>query len=139
MSGGSAGSERSKPGEVEKLPKFVLKGNGSIMNTDIESQLRDFLAKNILFEPQYTLPNDSSFLAQGIIDSLGFVELVDFIRRQFGFEVPMRDIVPANFDSISRLADYIRRRLKEEESGKQNVLLGTALSLQAERSAVRPD
>ena len=97
------------------------------MNTDIESQLRDYLAKNILFEPEYALPDDSSFIAQGTIDSLGFVELVDFVRRQFGFEVPLADVVPANFDSISRLAAYIRRRLAEEKSGSQVELMAGVL------------
>lgn len=95
------------------------------MKTSIESQLHDFLAKNILFvEEGDTLPDDASFLAEGIVDSLGVTELVEYVRRQFGFEVPLRDIVPANFDSISKLAGYIRRRLGEETSRNPEVPVG---------------
>ena len=84
------------------------------MNTPIEAQLRDFLAKNILFEEGCgDLTDDASLIAEGVIDSIGITELVEFIHRQFGFEVPMRDVVPANLDSIARLAGYVRRRLAE--------------------------
>lgn len=84
------------------------------MNTQIEAQLRDFLAKNILFEEGCgDLTNDASLIAEGVIDSIGITELVEFIHGQFGFEVTMRDVVPANFDSIARIAGYVRRRLAE--------------------------
>jgi acyl carrier protein len=95
------------------------------MNTEINSQLRDFLAKNILFtEDGGALADDASFLAGGVIDSLGVMELVEYVRRQFGFEVPTSDIVPANFDSIARLSTYIRRRLAEQASASARMCLG---------------
>lgn len=88
------------------------------MTTAIEAQLRGFLAENILFlEDADAVADDASFIAEGLIDSIGITELVEFIRRQFGIEVPLADIVPANFDSISRLAGYVRRRLAEGASG----------------------
>ncbi len=101
------------------------------MKTSIESQLHDFLAKNILFvEEGDTLPDDASFLAEGVVDSLGVTELVEYVRRQFGFEVPLRDIVPANFDSIAKLAGYIRRRLAEGASQSPEVPVGAGLGFE---------
>ncbi len=88
----------------------------TIMNNDIELKIREFLVKNILFvEVGYALADDASFLADGVIDSLGIIELADYIRREFGLQVPLRDIVPANFDSISGLAAYVRRQLAEAQ------------------------
>jgi acyl carrier protein len=93
------------------------------MNPQIESQLRDFLAKNILFEEGCgDLTDDASLIAEGVIDSIGITELVEFIHGQFGFEVPMRDVVPANFDSIRQLAGYVRRRLAEGTSHSPQAL-----------------
>lgn len=84
------------------------------MNTEIESQVRDFLVRNILFvEEDGGLADDTSFIAAGVIDSIGIAELVEFVQRQFGLDVPLSDIVPANFDSITRLANYVRRRQGE--------------------------
>jgi acyl carrier protein len=101
------------------------------MNTKIESQLRDFLAENILFlEGGGDLADDTSFMAKGVLDSLGITELVEFIHLQFGFEVPLRDIVPSNFDSIALLADYVRRRQAEGSSTRPEELVGAEIRLE---------
>ena len=48
---------------------------------------------------------------EGIIDSLGVVELVEFVQSRFGVRVDQQEVVPDNFDSVSRLAAYVRRKL----------------------------
>jgi acyl carrier protein len=86
------------------------------MPPEIESELRSFIFKNILFlDDGYALADHTSFVAEGVIDSIGVTELAEFIRTQFGFDVPLRDITPANFDSIGGLASYVRRRLAERQ------------------------
>ncbi len=97
----------------------------TVMNTEIESLLRNFLAKNILFiEEGDALTDDASFIGEGLIDSIGITELVEYIRQQFGLEIPLGDIVPANFDSITRLANYIRRRMAEGKQESREVVVG---------------
>jgi acyl carrier protein len=54
--------------------------------------------------------DDDSFLENGIIDSTGILELIGFIEEEFGIEVRDEDLVPDNFDSISRLCRYIAAR-----------------------------
>ena len=84
------------------------------MNTTIESELRRFIHKNILFaDDDSTLANDTPLLASGIIDSIGIMELVDFVSDHFDLDIPMKDIHQDHFDSIHRLASYIRRRRGE--------------------------
>jgi len=102
-------------GRIAQAWAFPAKEHLTIMNTNIEALLRDFLAKNILFvEKADALADDASFLAEGIVDSIGLMELAEYVRHQFGFELPLGDVVPANFDSIARLSTYIRRRLAEQ-------------------------
>ena len=51
----------------------------------IEDQLKDFLAKNLLFSGDgFPYSDDASFLGEGIIDSLGVMQLVEFVGKQFG-------------------------------------------------------
>jgi acyl carrier protein len=38
------------------------------------------------------------------------MELVAFVEDQMGVEVEDQEIVPDNFDSVSRLAAYVRRK-----------------------------
>ncbi len=78
---------------------------------DIESTLRLFLAENILFSNNgYPHPDEASFLESGVVDSLNIMEIVSFVERAFGVSIADRDIVPANFDSVSSIAAYVRRQ-----------------------------
>jgi len=78
----------------------------------IEEQIRHYIAENFLFsDDSYQLSNDASFLQEGIVDSTGVLELVMFVEETFDIAVEDEDIVPENFDSVSQLAAYIRRKL----------------------------
>ncbi len=79
---------------------------------DVEEQIRQFVAKNLLFsEEPSEIADEASFLDEGIIDSLGVVELVTFVSCMFQVSVEPAEIVPDNFDSVSKLARYIRLKL----------------------------
>jgi acyl carrier protein len=78
----------------------------------IEGQVRQYIADNFLFsEDGYQLSDDVSFLEEGIVDSTGVLELVMFVEETFDVTVEDEEIVPENFDSVSRLAAYIRRKI----------------------------
>jgi acyl carrier protein len=73
----------------------------------IENTLRKFIRENFLFGADRPLADDDSFLEQGIIDSTGVLELVDFVERQYGIHVTDEELVPENLDSIRNLARYL--------------------------------
>jgi acyl carrier protein len=78
----------------------------------IEEQIREYVVDNFLFsEDGYHLPEDASFLEEGIVDSTGVLELVMFVEETFNITVEDDEIVPENFDSVSWLATYIRRKI----------------------------
>lgn len=77
----------------------------------IEEQIKDYIARNMLFSDDgYGYPDDASFLEEGIVDSVGIMELVAFIEENMGFKVADQEIVPENFDSVAQLAAYVRRK-----------------------------
>jgi len=78
----------------------------------IEEQIREYVVDNFLFsEDGYHLPEDASFLEEGIVDSTGVLELVMFVEETFNITVEDDEILPENFDSVSQLAAYIRRKV----------------------------
>lgn len=78
----------------------------------IEKQIGQYIADNFLFsENGYQLPDDTSFLEEGIVDSTGVLELVMFVEETFNVTVEDEEIMPENFDSVSRLAAYIHRKI----------------------------
>jgi acyl carrier protein len=77
----------------------------------LESDIRRYIAQNILFSGnEYPYPDDISFLDQGVVDSMNVLELVSFVEEKYGVRVEDREIVPDNFDSVARLAAYVRRK-----------------------------
>ena len=80
------------------------------MNT-ILTQIRQYIAENILFEETYPHPDKTSFLGEGIVDSMNVLELVSFVEDNFGISVPDEDIIPENFDSVHNMAQYVARTI----------------------------
>jgi acyl carrier protein len=77
----------------------------------IQKQIRDFLAENILFTSDgFDYGDDDSFLEQGIIDSVGIMELILFVEETYCLRVAEHEVTPDNFDSVNKLARYIQSK-----------------------------
>jgi acyl carrier protein len=80
--------------------------------SNVEAMIRSYIAENILFSKNgYPYPDDTSFLEGGIVDSTNVLELVMFAEKSFNIKVDDQDIVPDNFDSVAKLAAYVRRKV----------------------------
>lgn len=78
--------------------------------SDMKEKIRSFIVENFLFGDAGALKEDTSFLNDGIIDSTGILELVDYIEENFGIKVEDDELVPENLDSIKNLEAYITRK-----------------------------
>jgi acyl carrier protein len=77
---------------------------------EIEQMIRDYVDRNVLFgDAGIEYDDQSSFLAAGILDSMAVLELVSWIEATFGLKVDIRDVTPENFDSVARLAAFLRK------------------------------
>jgi acyl carrier protein len=54
-----------------------------------------------------------SFMDSGIIDSTGVLELVTFVETNYSIQVRAEELVPDNFDSISRVTEFVAKKLGE--------------------------
>ncbi len=77
----------------------------------IEQKIRNFIAENILFSNDgYPYSDETSFLENGVIDSMNVMEIVAFVEEAFGVDVEDREIIPSNFDSVQNVATYLRSK-----------------------------
>jgi acyl carrier protein len=90
----------------------ILKDMNTATDTKgVEAQIREFIAKNLLYSTEgFAYADDASLLREGVIDSLGVVELVEFVQNRFGVKVDQQEVIPDNFDSVARLAAYVRSK-----------------------------
>jgi acyl carrier protein len=78
---------------------------------EVEQALRKFLQDNFLFdELDAPLGRDVSFIASGILDSTGFIEVVGFLETRFGVRVGDDEMTPENLDGIGRVVAFVLRR-----------------------------
>ncbi len=71
-------------------------------------KIRAFIFSNFLFDAgESALDNDASFLEQGIIDSTGVLELVEWLEETFAIKVEDEELIPENLDSVNLLAQFI--------------------------------
>lgn len=77
----------------------------------IEQQLRDYIAQKILLTSRFPYQDETSFLENGIIDSLKLLDILLHIEKAYHISVADDELVPANFDSVRRIADFVRHKM----------------------------
>ena len=77
-----------------------------------QETIRAFIIENFLFgDTSVDLSDDVSLIESDIVDSTGVLELVGFVETTWKIPVADADIVPANFDTIGRLAAFVASKL----------------------------
>lgn len=75
---------------------------------EVRQEMRAFIEDNFLyFDPDAKLTDDQDLLEAGIVDSLGFVELVEEVESRFAVSVQDLEITEENFGSIDGIARYV--------------------------------
>lgn len=84
------------------------------MNT--QGEIRQYILDNILFGDGEKLGADTSFQEGGILDSTGFLELITFVEEKYGIEVSDSELVPENFDTLSKMSSFVDRKRRGNTS-----------------------
>ncbi|MGD9972528.1 MAG: acyl carrier protein [Desulfatirhabdiaceae bacterium] len=58
------------------------------------------------------LSDDDSFFENGIIDSVGVLELVAFLEETFNMTIDDHELTLENLDSVNRLMSFIQSKIK---------------------------
>jgi acyl carrier protein len=80
----------------------------------IKNDIRQFVIDTFLFgNDDAKLSNDDSFIEQGLIDSMGILNLVSFVETKYAIEVADTDLVPEIWDSVNRIANFVAAKEAE--------------------------
>ena len=74
-------------------------------------RIKAFLARYL---QNYALQDDQDIFALGFINSLFAMQLVLFVEKNFGIEVPNEDLDIDNFRSVNALATLIERKRSQQ-------------------------
>ncbi|HCK80872.1 MAG TPA: acyl carrier protein [Candidatus Competibacteraceae bacterium] len=77
----------------------------------ITQTIRCYILENFLFtNDEAALQNEKSFIAAGLIDSTGILEIILFIEETFGVKVDDEEMLPENLDSVNNLVAFVGRK-----------------------------
>ena len=78
---------------------------------EAKTKVKEFIINNFLMgADSKSIQDDTSFLEEGIIDSTGILELVEYIQETFEIKVEDEELVPENLDSLNNLEKFINSK-----------------------------
>lgn len=80
--------------------------------SDYKSKVRSFINENFLVASDVELGDADSLLQLQIVDSTGFLELVNFLEAQYGIKVGDDEMVPENLESLDNIEQFLKRKLQ---------------------------
>ena len=84
----------------------------------IVERTRAYVRDNFLYmRPNWPLRENDALLGMGVIDSIGVIELVEFVQREFGCSIAEDEITEGNLGSLGAIARFVH--------GKRNGKGGT--------------
>lgn len=84
-----------------------------MQSDNVTDRIRKFLEAQ--FPLVRTLRDQDRLLGDGILDSLGILDVVSFLESEFGMTVSDEELLPENFNSISTLAAFVESRLNSAQ------------------------
>jgi acyl carrier protein len=71
--------------------------------------MRDFIRQKVLFDDSAPLLDDEEIFP-GIVDSLGVLDLAEFIEKTYGVEIGDDELLVDNFRSLAAIAALVERK-----------------------------
>lgn len=75
----------------------------------IQDLIKQYIAKATFSETD-VIQNDTKIFEQGLLDSMGLLLLIDFIKEKFTIEVKDDELLIDNFESVDNIASFIKNK-----------------------------
>ena len=80
----------------------------SFSTKELTQKLTFYITSDVLLDSsQIELAVDDDLLEDGLVDSLGIMRLLAYIKSEFGFAVPAQDVTVETFMSVEAIVAYL--------------------------------
>jgi acyl carrier protein len=74
---------------------------------EISRDILQFLTSRGFLNGKNSLNDHESLTETGVIDSIGLLQLVDYLEKTYSIEIPMEIITPENFDTLAGISQSV--------------------------------
>jgi acyl carrier protein/D-alanine--poly(phosphoribitol) ligase subunit 2 len=75
----------------------------------MEEKLISFIKDEFLEDPDTEINSDTKLISTGLIDSFSLVSLQQFIKTEFGKNIPPPVITERSFDTVNQMIEIINQ------------------------------
>lgn len=83
-----------------------------------KEKIRSYIVKSSYMSDE-SVKDETLIFMQGILDSMGFINLINFLEESFSIKVNDKDLVETNFESVNAIANFVYRKLQVEKLQNQ--------------------
>jgi len=80
------------------------------MTLEIKSKLANYIANEILKQPERNIDFQVALISSGLVDSFSLIDLALYVEDEFGVHIDDSELNASTFDSIDQLTDLIKKR-----------------------------
>lgn len=81
-----------------------------LTQVETKSKIKDYIIKSTLADTK-NISDDTLIFETGLLDSMGLLFLIEFLKEEFNVEVTDEELLPANFESVSSIIKFIEGKI----------------------------
>lgn len=77
----------------------------------VTERIREYVSENFLYmRPDLEIESDTPLLESGVLDSMGVIELIQFLESEFNIELDDGEITEDNLETIEAATELVVRK-----------------------------
>jgi len=76
-----------------------------------EDRLREFVLKSFPLARKRGFDPEEKWLETGLVDSLGILDIVQFLEREFSLQITDDELVPENFGTFASVVAFVHGKI----------------------------
>ena len=76
----------------------------------LKQKLKNYIIEVSLSDPK-TIKDDTLIFDSGLLDSMGLLFLIEFLKEEYDVEVNDEELHPKNFETINSITSFVEEKL----------------------------
>jgi acyl carrier protein len=80
--------------------------------SDISDRVKGFIVSELMFEDSAATLTDDTPLLDGVIDSLGLMQMISFIEEEFDVAIDDAEVTASNFRTVGDIEKLVEQKVQ---------------------------